>query len=84
MEAQLRVLLLEYYFCQKFYGAFMLQMYRFVILFDIIPKLLLSILKLVIDSSQKDICKAYLNVLKIIQTQDFRYEHPAVNVTVLK
>ena len=71
------------YVCYKHYGNMAYFLYRFLVLFDLIPRLLIHCVRSVFDVDQKQYVKAYLRVLTINLKNDIFVEHPVVDVEVL-
>lgn len=58
------------YVCYKHYGPIIYALYRVIVLFDIIPRLLGHLLLSIGSTSSRKMARAYLSVLKIDLTND--------------
>ncbi len=72
-----------FYVCYKHYPRFIYSLYRFFVLFDIIPRFLIHLLLAVFRPINRSYVSLYIAVLKINLKNDIFVDHPPVNVTVL-
>ena len=71
------------YVCNKHYGSLVFFLYRFIVLFDLIPRLLIHFIKSFFNRNQWDYVKAYIEVIKINWKRDIFVKHPPVSVDIL-
>ncbi|MBI60466.1 hypothetical protein CL657_04550 [bacterium] len=72
-----------FYVCYKHYPRFIYRLYRFFVLFDIVPRFLIHSLLAVFRPINRSYLFLYIAVLKINLNNDIFVDHPPVNVTVL-
>ena len=72
-----------FYVCYKHYPRFIYRLYRFFVLFDIIPRFLIHLLLALFRPLNRSYLSLYIAVLKINLNNDIFVDHPPVNVTVL-
>lgn len=72
-----------FYICYKHYGKVLFEIYRIVVFVDILPRLVIHLLKSVFTKEDKAYVSAYLKVIKINLNRDIFVDHPKKNVEVL-
>ena len=72
-----------FYVCHKHYNIFVYQLYRFFVMFDIIPRMIIHLLKSLFRSSHLDYVRLYIEVIKINLTNSIFVTHPKLDVDLL-
>lgn len=71
------------YVCYKHYGKIAFFVYRFLVCFDLIPRLLVHFLRSLVQPDQKEYVRSYIKVIIINIKKDIFVKHPSVQVEQL-